>query len=490
MQLDILSMIASVDKTSVLGTQSVLLIYAVCLVVLIIGSITDFKKREVLDYLSYFLIFAALGIRAIYSVASSDYMIFISGLAGFLMFFIMSVLLYYTGQWGGGDSKVLMGLGSAIGLYIPGSFADFSGTPVSILDFTHHGVLRYMLLVILFGALYTVLWSIILAIINIRKVSAEFGRNFCLFGPVQILKDMISGSRKKHVTEESSEIVIGAGDSSGKTVVSGSSECKYNSMTYNSMTYARLFIYAFALISGIVSIFVDSFIRSLIIFSIVTISLLYLLIIALKSIESVSMMRTVDIAKISEGEWISKDYFIRKKRKETLGDFLEKRIHDTVELSTPILLKNKSVSSKMIEDGAREEYHDSVRDIERMIFSYSPSGFMRTIRSIEFRFFRHSARYAGYSECVRSILGTSDRESFDRILPKIRRYNRDMDYAALFSLFNFRYDMEYVGGPSQLGISLEGIDLLKKNGVTEVQIRQGIPFVPSFLLAFIFFILL
>ncbi|MEK6938658.1 MAG: prepilin peptidase, partial [Nanoarchaeota archaeon] len=82
----------------------------VTLFALIIASYCDLKWREVPDWISYGLIFAALGIRAIFSL-SSGWEIFISGALGFGVFLGLSCLLYYSYQWGGGDSKLLMGMG-------------------------------------------------------------------------------------------------------------------------------------------------------------------------------------------------------------------------------------------------------------------------------------------------------------------------------------------------------------------------------------------
>ena len=86
------------------------------LISLIIASITDIKTREVPDWLNYGLIVFGLGSRLIYSIALSDFSFFLYGLTGFLVFFIIANIMFYSAQWGGGDSKLLMGLGAVIGL--------------------------------------------------------------------------------------------------------------------------------------------------------------------------------------------------------------------------------------------------------------------------------------------------------------------------------------------------------------------------------------
>lgn len=480
MQFDILSMMASADKTPFFSTEYLMIISAVCMVVLVIGSITDFRKREVLDYLSYFLIFAALGIRFLYSVWTSDYMIILSGIIGFLIFFLMSVALYYTGQWGGGDSKVLMGLGAAIGFYIPRTMI-FSQD--MLLDFMHHGVMRFVLFILLFGALYTVIWSVVLAAINFKKVAAEFRKLFCFLGPFRIIQDFFSGSLKRYPRESKKEFVLGESNISDK----GS---KDEIERYNGMTFARMLIYLFLFVLGILFLLSDAFSKNVILFIMVTSVLLYLLVLILKSIESVSMVLTVGIDKISEGEWISQDYFIRKKRVESLGEFLERKIRGNAILTIPFTLKSKKDFDVKVSDEVKEQYSESIREVEKMIFTYSHSRLRSMFRSVYFVFFRRSNSYARYAESIALLLDAKDQNEFIRINSRLKKYNGQFCYETLFDLFNFRYDLEYVGGPSQLGIDLEGIDLLRKNGVKQVQIRQGIPFVPSFLLSFIFFIIL
>ena len=76
------------------------------------------KTREIPDFLNYGLIAIGLGVRAVYSIFTLDYLFFVYGLIGFGAFFIIANLMYYTKQWGGGDCKLLMGLGAIFGSYL------------------------------------------------------------------------------------------------------------------------------------------------------------------------------------------------------------------------------------------------------------------------------------------------------------------------------------------------------------------------------------
>lgn len=139
------------------------LIIAVCIIALIIGSITDIKTREVPDWLNYSLVAAGLGIRLIWALAAWDIWILLYGVFGFLVFLALAYLMFYTGQWGGGDSKMLIGLGALIGL-------DFK---------LNTFMLSFLINMLFIGALYGVVWSCIIAFRN-KKNFVKVFRDFML----------------------------------------------------------------------------------------------------------------------------------------------------------------------------------------------------------------------------------------------------------------------------------------------------------------------
>jgi len=127
---------------------------------LIIASITDIKTREVPDWLNYGLIIFGLGSRLIYSIALSDINFFLYGLAGFFVFFVIANIMFYSAQWGGGDSKLLMGLGAVIGLNF-----NFSEMPF---------ILIFWINIILIGAIYGLFWSFAVAFKNRKRFLKDF----------------------------------------------------------------------------------------------------------------------------------------------------------------------------------------------------------------------------------------------------------------------------------------------------------------------------
>ena len=84
---------------------------------LIIATITDIKTREVPDWLNFSLIPAGIGLRLVHALVFNDWLFLVYGLIGLVAFVALAYLLYYARQWGGGDSKLLMGVGVLFATY-------------------------------------------------------------------------------------------------------------------------------------------------------------------------------------------------------------------------------------------------------------------------------------------------------------------------------------------------------------------------------------
>jgi Flp pilus assembly protein protease CpaA len=122
----------------------------IALAALLIASYTDIKTREVPDWISYGLIFASLGLRAIFAF-TEGVIIFLTGVFGFAIFFILALLFYHTNQWGGGDAKLLMGMGAVIGIPYPFSGESFLA-------------LWFLMALLFLGAIYGLFYLIGIAI--------------------------------------------------------------------------------------------------------------------------------------------------------------------------------------------------------------------------------------------------------------------------------------------------------------------------------------
>jgi len=130
--------------------QPDVILLPLALLSLIIASYTDLKTREVPDWLNYALLFSAFGIRILFAI-ELDWSVLISGILGFSVCFILAYLFYQTDQWGGGDSKLLMGMGAIIGISYP-------------LNSSSLNLLWYILALLFLGSLYGVLWMLYLAL--------------------------------------------------------------------------------------------------------------------------------------------------------------------------------------------------------------------------------------------------------------------------------------------------------------------------------------
>ncbi|MBW2972322.1 A24 family peptidase [Candidatus Woesearchaeota archaeon] len=138
------------------------ILFLIVLVALLIGSYTDFRVREVPDWLNYGLIFVGFGLRIIFSLVYHDADFIIHGLLGFGAFFVIALVMFYAGQWGGGDSKMVMGLGALIGLEL------------SLYSF----LIAFIINIVICGALFGLLFSVYLAVANFKAFSKEFNRRF------------------------------------------------------------------------------------------------------------------------------------------------------------------------------------------------------------------------------------------------------------------------------------------------------------------------
>jgi len=136
--------------------------YSLSFIVLLTGSITDLKTREVPDWVNYGLIISGVGLNLLFTAVYSNPSFIINSIIGLAVFFGIAYLMFEMGQWGGGDSKMLMGMGAMIGID-----AGF-GTPQFLAGFFVN--------VLFIGAAYGLLWSIFLVFRNRKKFSREFKR--------------------------------------------------------------------------------------------------------------------------------------------------------------------------------------------------------------------------------------------------------------------------------------------------------------------------
>ena len=136
--------------------------HSIAFAYLFAGSLSDIKTREVFDWSNYGLIALGLASNLIFSLVENDASFIINSLIGFGVFWLLALIFFYTGQWGGGDSKMLMGLGALYGLGI--NFQD------------NEFMAFFMLNTLVAGAFYGIIWSIVSGIKHRKKFVKSFGK--------------------------------------------------------------------------------------------------------------------------------------------------------------------------------------------------------------------------------------------------------------------------------------------------------------------------
>jgi Flp pilus assembly protein protease CpaA len=130
--------------------------FEIVIIALYLGfaSICDMRTREVPDTVSYSLIVLGVTLSLVKSIMVWNFSALLYSVIGGVAMFLLSVLLYYGGQWGGGDAKLLMGIGVWYGM----SFA------------TYPKLLTFLINLIFAGGIYGILYSFMLIGIHYKKI--------------------------------------------------------------------------------------------------------------------------------------------------------------------------------------------------------------------------------------------------------------------------------------------------------------------------------
>jgi hypothetical protein len=130
-------------------------------IALLFGSWVDIRTREVPDWLNYALIAIGVSAGIAISIADMSFLPLIASILGLLVGMGLGYAMYYAGQWGGGDAKLLMGMGSILGIPI-------------FMTITKQPILGLMIWWIIAGAVYGLIWSIGVAIKNRKTFVKEY----------------------------------------------------------------------------------------------------------------------------------------------------------------------------------------------------------------------------------------------------------------------------------------------------------------------------
>ncbi len=255
------------------------MLYAVLIilafVVLTFSTITDIRKREVPDFVSYSFILGAIFLRLLYAILFKEPLLFWYGIFGFGAMFLFGYLMYITKQWGGGDAKLLMGLGAAFA-----TFPEYNPFIFLIL---------LLINIFFFGALYGLAYGCVLAV---RKWEL-FQRHF--------LMGLFSKKSKKV------RIMYGVA---------------------SLITISLLFFID------------DSFLRVFLLLVALFLFMYPLLLVAMKSVEHVSMLKERKPVELTEGDWVAQEVIVHGKRicgpsdigltKEQIRELIKKHVKGVI----------------------------------------------------------------------------------------------------------------------------------------------------------------
>jgi len=142
----------------------VIFLFSLALIFIIFATVQDFRKREVADWLNYSLIIFALGFRFFYSLFNEDFSFFYQGLIGFVIFFIIGNLFYYSRLFAGGDAKLMIALGTILPIY---SFYS-----------NLYLFLNFLLIFLVIGAIYSFSWVLFLSVKNFSRLKKEISLRY------------------------------------------------------------------------------------------------------------------------------------------------------------------------------------------------------------------------------------------------------------------------------------------------------------------------
>jgi len=139
-------------------------LFGLAIVWIVFAVVQDLRTREIANWLNFSLIAFALAYRAIYAAYTSNVLFFVYGLFGVVTFVFLAYLFYYSRIFAGGDAKLLMGLGGVL----PFESAQ---------DFLVIGI-GFIFLLFLFGALWTLAYSLYLVNKNKKLFAISFKKGF------------------------------------------------------------------------------------------------------------------------------------------------------------------------------------------------------------------------------------------------------------------------------------------------------------------------
>lgn len=148
-----------------------ILLITVTVIWLIFASISDLKTREVPDWISFSLTIIAISFLIIQTINEKNLKLLIQPLIFGMIFTAIAFTMYYTKQWGGGDTKLLIPLGIILSTY-PNKLLNYFSPELNI-----QFPLIVLINIFVIGTIYSLFYSFFLAIKNKEKFLKEYKKN-------------------------------------------------------------------------------------------------------------------------------------------------------------------------------------------------------------------------------------------------------------------------------------------------------------------------
>ena len=382
---------------------------------LLVGTIADLRTREVPDWLNFSLIASGLGLGTLASVAETSWHPLIGSVAGLALGVLLGYVMFYAGQWGGGDAKLIMGLGALFGLPL---FSPWGWTNLPLL-------VVFLINALLVGAAYGLAWAVGMVVTHWSEVKAAFKEHLHT-RRVLVLRRVILA------------VVVAA-------------------------------VLAGVLMGGLVGL-VWFLLAAAVFFT-------FYLWVLVQVVEKTCMAGRKRVSRLTEGDWIDKEVRTKRPYKSVVADLHERQMED---------LEEHEEYDFLLGWARQLGLHGSADRRKKRLRRKIVKGEARIAEDVVAAFERHVKR--SLPERLRKRLRDACTGPEKGLKEADRQCTKD-GFPSFLSFLEKRYAytprQRHLAGPGDLGVSRRQIASLKKTGVKEVVVKEGIPFVPSFLVAYV-----
>ncbi len=388
------------------------------------AAVSDLKKREVPNWVNYGLVTVGIGFGLLQSAVAADWHFVAFSIAGTAAALAFAALMFYTGQWGGGDSKLLIGMGAVLGLSISARW------PFSSLD---NPFISFLFNLVAVSLLYALVMGTFIVLKNKGRFAAEL---------------------KKQLRS-------------------------YAAMRKLALVAAVVGLIAIAAAN-------DFFVRLFIVIIIAAMFFALYLSIMAKAVERSCMLKRISPLKLTEGDWIAEDITLDKKTfivadKKQVGKNNIVKLREFALIHNPIVqLKRKYLffsvkRSVPVSDIIKGDILLQAVKLNSLVIKKFRSVNEETVEGIYDYFRRHTLFNVSVQ---RQLLFGTTKVKVDAL--KLNESD------VLLEDLKVGY---FLAGPKDLGVEKQQIrkliELYRKGKIRNVLVKEGIPFAPAFLIAYL-----